>query len=371
MACCSSNDNVSEGNERRRLSQGVSGDKSMARRQSQERVLLLGTACSGKSTLRKAMQMVLGNGFNGIDYQQSIALIHSNMISAMKSLIEHSDLLARRRSSFRTTTKRSISPSKDFIRRVPYDAKVDAEVAHHLSVLWRDPGIRRTFEHRTLFHIPDEVDYFFDRIDEIRQPNFKPSIDDMLRIYVRTTGIVDEEISTNSNNQTLHVIDLGGQRNERLKWSRALRACRSIIFVVAASEYDQKLYEDDETNRIEEALKLFKSIASAKHLKHMNLALVFTKTDELDAKLQAGKSQLKDFFPAYDGAANDKNAAIAFLTNMFMSTLNDPSRVWTVSHTNLLESKSAAATIRSMDLDQMIVQRKQSRQRAPLQRSNH
>jgi GTPase SAR1 family protein len=343
---------------------------SNARRHSEDRILLLGTACSGKSTLRKAMQMVLGNGFNGIDHQQSIALIHSNMIAAMKSLIEHSDLLSRRRSSFRTATKRSIAPSKEFIRRLPYDAKVDAEVAHHLQVLWRDPGIRRTFDYRTMFHIPDEVDYFFDRIDEIRQQNFVPSIDDMLRIYVRTTGIVDEEITTKANRQTVHVIDLGGQRNERLKWSRALRACRAIIFVVAASEYDQKLYEDDETNRIQEALKLFQSIASAEHLKHMNLALVFTKTDELDEKLLAGKSQLKDFFPAYDGD-NSTNNAIAFFTKLFLSAIDDQSRVWTVSHTNLLDSKSAAATIRSMDLDQMILQRKQSRARAPLQRTNH
>jgi hypothetical protein len=297
-----------------------------------------------------------------MDLQQSVALIHGNMINSMKMLIDHSDNLSRRRSGLRTSTKRSSATSKDFMRRLPYDARVDVEVAHHLHVLWRDPGIRRTFELRAMFHIPDEVDYFFDRLDAISQPNYDPKIEDIMRIYVRTTGIVDEEIKTSSGVR-VHIIDIGGQRNERLKWQRVLRASRCVVFVVAASEYDQNLYEDGETNRIDESLKLFQSIATAEHLLHMNIALVFTKTDQFATKIASGKANLKEFFPAYDGAADDKDAALAFLTNMFVSRLSNPSRLSHVSHTNLLDPKQAEETIRALDIDQMISKRRIPRQR--------
>ena len=38
----------------------------------------------------------------------------------------------------------------------------------------------------------------------------------------------------------------------------------AIIFLVAISEYDQSLYEDESVNRMQEALALFDSIANSR-----------------------------------------------------------------------------------------------------------
>lgn len=52
-------------------------------------------------------------------------------------------------------------------------------------------------------------------------------------------------------------MDVGGQRNERRKWLHCFNQVTAVIFVAAINEYDQTLYEDDETNRFQEALDVF------------------------------------------------------------------------------------------------------------------
>lgn len=58
------------------------------------------------------------------------------------------------------------------------------------------------------------------------------------------------------------MIDVGGQRNERSKWIHFFEDVTAIIFVVALSEYDLKLEEDESTNRMHESLKLFGDITN-------------------------------------------------------------------------------------------------------------
>jgi len=43
------------------------------------------------------------------------------------------------------------------------------------------------------------------------------------------------------------IFDVGGQRSERRKWIHIFDDVNAIIFVVAISEYDQKIREDNST----------------------------------------------------------------------------------------------------------------------------
>jgi len=43
------------------------------------------------------------------------------------------------------------------------------------------------------------------------------------------------------------IFDVGGQRSERRKWIHIFDDVNAIIFVVAISEYDQKIREDNAT----------------------------------------------------------------------------------------------------------------------------
>lgn len=85
---------------------------------------------------------------------------------------------------------------------------------------------------------------------------------DVLRARVRTTGII--ETCFRYKDLTYRMFDVGGQRSERRKWISCFQECDAVVFVVALSGYDMKLYEDQDTNRIHESLTLFEAISNNK-----------------------------------------------------------------------------------------------------------
>ena len=96
------------------------------------------------------------------------------------------------------------------------DTSVDADVAHHVQVLWRDKGILATWDMRAKLAIPDSCKHFFDSIDRISQANYVPTDEDILLVRKRTTGIIEEHFIIKGTR--FHIFDVGGQRNERKKW---------------------------------------------------------------------------------------------------------------------------------------------------------
>ena len=81
------------------------------------------------------------------------------------------------------------------------------------------------------------------------------------------------------------MFDVGGQRNERRKWIHAFDNCNAVVFVAALSEYDQVLYEDDGTNRMEESLSLFEQICNSKWFAETSVILFLNKQDLFLEKL--------------------------------------------------------------------------------------
>ena len=63
------------------------------------------------------------------------------------------------------------------------------------------------------------------------------------------------------------MVDVGGQRSERRKWMHCFQDVTAVIFCVALSEYDLKLYEDDSTMRMDDSVKLFKEVCNNKWFK--------------------------------------------------------------------------------------------------------
>ena len=71
-------------------------------------------------------------------------------------------------------------------------------------------------------------------------------------------GIIEENYIIDSINFVMY--DVGGQRNERKKWIHCFDDENAVIFVVALSEYDQMLFEDNTVNRMVEAIILFEEV---------------------------------------------------------------------------------------------------------------
>jgi GTPase SAR1 family protein len=108
------------------------------------------------------------------------------------------------------------------------------------------------------------------------------------------------------DDKTVKLVDVGGQRNERKKWIHCFEGVTAILFVASLSEYDQKCYEDDTTNRMKESLLLFDEICNLKYFLDTSMILLLNKTDLFGQKIK--ERDLSSTFPEYDGGKDFDNA---------------------------------------------------------------
>jgi guanine nucleotide-binding protein subunit alpha len=155
---------------------------------------------------------------------------------------------------------------------------------------------------------------YFDNIDRIAQPDYMPNDQDVLRSRVKTTGITETTFII--GDLTYRMFDVGGQRSERKKWIHCFENVTTILFLVAISEYDQLLFEDETVNRMQEALTLFDSICNSRWFIKTSIILFLNKIDRFKEKLPV--SPMKNYFPDYEGG-DDYALACDYILNRFVS----------------------------------------------------
>lgn len=136
----------------------------------------------------------------------------------------------------------------------------------------------------------------------------------MLRSRVKTTGITETTFVIGE--LTYRMFDVGGQRSERKKWIHCFENVTVILFLVAISEYDQLLFEDETVNRMQEALTLFDSICNSRWFVKTSIILFLNKIDRFKEKLPV--SPMKNYFPDYEGTRQDHSA---FAENLYIETV--------------------------------------------------
>lgn len=203
------------------------------------------------------------------------------------------------------------------IRTLPAGASVDAHCAAAMARLWRrDKGIAAACAEAGLADTGSA--YFLDRIEELVRPGAVPSLDDVLRVRICTTGIIEEAFTVDG--AELVVIDVGGQRCERRKWLQAFAGVTAVIFVAALNEYDKHLAEDATRNRISESVELYAEVANAPWFKDAAVLLFLNKADLFTAKLDAGVPLRSDDAAAprfLDYRGTTTREALAYLSERF------------------------------------------------------
>ena len=135
-----------------------------------------------------------------------------------------------------------------------FNCEFTPELAESLKQLWEDPAIQEAFEHKDETIIPDHMDYFFQKIDELQDDEYVPSDDDVLRARIRSIGI--DQVTFDINGAIIRIYDVGGQKNERSKWEKVMDEVAGCIFVVSFAEYDKPMFEVSSFLRINNPLSI-------------------------------------------------------------------------------------------------------------------
>nr|XP_020476786.1 guanine nucleotide-binding protein subunit alpha-14-like [Monopterus albus] len=306
--CCLSADEADSLRIHREIERQLRRDKRESHREL--KLLLLGTGESGKSTFIKQLRIIHGSGYTEADRKGFTQLVFQNIITAIQMLID-----AMRTLQIDYVDVKNASHAEK-LSQVETDqvSVLEAWQADAIREVWNDHGVQRCYDRRREFQLSDSAKYYLSDIDRITAPLYIPTLQDILRVRVPTTGII--EYPFNLSKVIFRMVDVGGQRSERRKWIHCFENVTSIIFLAALSEYDQVLYENADDNRLKESLALFHTILSYSWFQESSTILFLNKTDLLEEKIT--QSHLATYFPAYKGPQCDAESAKKFILKMYI-----------------------------------------------------
>ncbi|XP_075899792.1 guanine nucleotide-binding protein subunit alpha-14-like [Nelusetta ayraudi] len=297
--------------ERRRINREIERrlrrDKKEAYRQ--WKLLLLGTGESGKSTFIKQMRIIHGKGYSDADRKGFTRLVFQNIVTSIQSLIAA------------MKTLRIDFVAEENIQRAQRLEQIEADQlttlepwqADAIKLVWSDHGIQSCYERRREFQLSDSSKYYLSDLERISAASYIPSQQDILRVRVATTGIV--EYPFDLQNVVFRMVDVGGQRSERRKWIHCFENITSVIYLAAISEYDQVLFENENDNRLQESLALFKTILASPWFEKSSTILFLNKKDLLEEKIM--RSHVATYFPAFTGPQCNAEAAKKFFLQLY------------------------------------------------------
>jgi len=253
-----------------------------------KKLLLLGPGGSGKSTIYNQLTLLHGSGMPDYVLRSYRNTVHGNILDAIRILIKRSQDLDDEDPKLGTRIRDDAQPLAEEVET--YKGRVVTEdLGHKIGKLWRDRGIWRTFQLRTKFELEDQCKYYFENLDRIARPEYIPTISDVLRVRVKTTGIKEQEFELNK--RTFRIVDVGGQRNERSKWIHCFHSVTGVIFVCALNAYDQGLCHEQNSGDREKGLlftlDLFEEAVNSPWFYESAIILFLNKRDLYQEKIGA------------------------------------------------------------------------------------
>ncbi|XP_056105914.1 guanine nucleotide binding protein (G protein) alpha v1 isoform X1 [Rhinichthys klamathensis goyatoka] len=308
------------------------------------RVLILGTPESGKSTLVKQMKIIYSHGFNKQELISFKAAVLDNLLTSLKFVLHGMGMLRINLSNKKNKCHARAVLSCECC--VGADLELLPFVAHAFCRLWGDLGFRTAVARGHEFQLNDSARYFFENISRIIAPNYIPTETDVLRVRVRTRGVVETQIRV--NNSLYRLIDVGGQRSERKKWYSYFDNVHAVLFMVALSGYDQNLDEHRSTqNRLHESLECFSSTCNSAFFRGASLVLFMNKIDLFGEKILYSGRHLRLYQPDYKGPERDVSCAAQYVTDQFVTCASASGKVVFPHFTTATERSSVQEAFQS------------------------
>jgi hypothetical protein len=251
------------------------------------------------------MKIITLGGFNENEIQIHKEIIRQNILIGIQELAKQ-------------TEKVDEQVKGDNRKRVRYfrqlqvvEAEWDEKLVNKIRLLWKDSAIQRAWKLSPSFQTQMvHLDYLMDNLDRIAHPDYVPSHDDMLRSRQRTTG--ETTVSFKIKHNCWEMIDVGGQKPERVKWENIITTSdiNAVIFFAALDEYNMISAEEPSKTKMEISLQTFNEVFTSEAIvsrPQITLLLFLNKIDLLKTKLKnnENREQFKEIFPDFEGNEKD------------------------------------------------------------------
>jgi len=312
MNCCAaelSGETKEQAKTNKEISKALKEERKV--REEEIRLLLLGAGESGKSTIAKQMKIIHMGGYSEEEKSSFVTAIHINIWESMSAIVKATEELEI---PIKDDNSRQLAEQFN----IAFPGRITQENVAAIVTLWADPSIQKTYAQRNRYQLNDSCQYFMDDIKRVTAADFIPNEQDVLRSRIQTTGIIETTFLVEGKKFT--IVDVGGQRSERKKWMHCFEDVTGVLFCVGISAFDQTLYEDNKTNRMHEALKLFHEICQSKWFSNTAMILFLNKEDLFREKLKAGKS-IKVAFDDYPGPT-EFEPSVKFIEDKFIDIVD-------------------------------------------------
>ncbi|KAI6022919.1 guanine nucleotide binding protein, alpha subunit [Pisolithus microcarpus] len=216
-----------------------------------------------------------------------------------------------------------------------------------MKSLWHDPVVKQILSHRRS-KIEDASGFFLDDVDRIASPDYEPADDDIVRARLRTVGVQEHSFMMEADRGREWIMyDFGGTRSARALWAAFFDDVDTIIFLAPISCFDERLREDQDVNRLEDSLQLWRIVCSSPVLAKAQIILFLNKCDILHKKMKRGVS-VRDYVPSFADRKNDTMTVMKYFQqhfkDLFKSCSPEP-RPFFVHFTSVIDTKATATTL--------------------------
>ncbi|KAG2024004.1 guanine nucleotide-binding protein alpha-2 subunit [Coprinopsis cinerea AmutBmut pab1-1] len=280
-----------------------------AKMQSQVKVLLLGSGDSGKSTILKQMRLIHKVPFSPQEVESYRQLVFENLTRGMGYVLDAMEDMELKVSEENQQYIDEVIHARDIRDGEPFPRSYYKP----LKSLWLDPNVQKAWQRGNEAALPENLSYFYSSLDRLFDPEYQPSEQDIIRCRARTIGITETTFVLREHEMLM--VDVGGQKSERRKWIHCFQDVTSILFLVSLSGYDQCLVEDKDANQMQDAMTIWDSICHSQWFKQTSIILFLNKNDLFEQKVP--QSDIKNFFPDYDGEPGDAKAGRDYFKKRF------------------------------------------------------
>ncbi|KAK0191997.1 guanine nucleotide-binding protein alpha-2 subunit [Armillaria mellea] len=280
-----------------------------AKMASQVKVLLLGSGDSGKSTVLKQMRFIHRVPFSPQEIESYRQLTFDNLTRGLKYVLDAMEDMDLKVQEDNEKYLEVIENARDLRDGESFPM----EYYEPLKSLWNDPEVQKAWQRGNEAALPENLLYFFGSLDRLFDPQYQPTEQDIIQCRARTIGITETTFTLREHEMLM--VDVGGQKSERRKWIHCFQDVTSILFLVSLSGYDQCLVEDKDANQMQDAMTIWDSICHSQWFKQTSIILFLNKNDLFEKKIP--HSDIKNFFPDYDGETGDVRAGRDYFKRRF------------------------------------------------------